>query len=129
MQAPPYEPFGKLLRHFRKRAGLTQDALAKAMVIDFSYLSKIEKGTVKPPVAEKLKLAAEELELSPEERDELFTTAANITDDFESWVLRSPGAQELYRSIRNVPENDQIDLFRELIRQVRERRTHAGGEE
>lgn len=129
MQVDRSESFGQMLRRFRLRAGLTQNALAEAMVIDFSYLSKIEKGTVKPPVADKLEKAAEKLGLDDEEREALFAAAAAATDDFESWVLRSPDAQELYRNIRSMPEADHAEVFRSLIQQVRDRRANTGENE
>ncbi len=58
--------FGKRLRQLRKDNGLTLRALADAVRVDFSYLSKIENG--KPgylPGAGVIRLLAEALDADP----------------------------------------------------------------
>ena len=41
--------FGECIRKLRLEAGLTQRELAGRVLIDFTYLSKIERGRVPPP--------------------------------------------------------------------------------
>jgi transcriptional regulator with XRE-family HTH domain len=50
---PPPSPsrFGKLLREFRERAGLSQRNLAAYLNIGCATISKIETGSIKPPLA------------------------------------------------------------------------------
>ena len=43
------QQLGKRLRELREQAGLTQRELARRVGVNFSYLSKIEKGVVAPP--------------------------------------------------------------------------------
>lgn len=46
--------FGEQLREWRKLAGLSQQALADACGVDFTYISKVENGNSKPPATETL---------------------------------------------------------------------------
>jgi transcriptional regulator with XRE-family HTH domain len=47
-------PFGEQLRLWRLEAGLTQRELADACGIDFTYVSKIERGKASAPAIETL---------------------------------------------------------------------------
>ena len=49
-----YEQFGKKMREARRRAGLTQAQLAKRIDLDYTYISKIERGTFNPPARPKV---------------------------------------------------------------------------
>ena len=39
--------FGKILRKFRKKSGLTQEQLAEQLGISLKYISRIENGKLK----------------------------------------------------------------------------------
>lgn len=55
--------FGAVLRDFRKRRGLTQEALAAACELHVTYISQLERG-LKSPSLTTLVLVGEALEVS-----------------------------------------------------------------
>jgi transcriptional regulator with XRE-family HTH domain len=58
--------FGELLRNLRKQRRVTQRQLADQVGIDFTYISKIESGTMDPPAEDKIIRIAEVLLVEPE---------------------------------------------------------------
>ena len=51
MDAPDIKPlFGKALRARREKAGLTQEQLAQAAGLHWTYISQIERGVKSPTV-------------------------------------------------------------------------------
>src|SRR5437879_3253756 len=98
--APAKGDFGKLFRKYRKRMGLNQRQLAKKLKLDYTYISKIESATVPPPPRDRVESAAKVFGLTRDETDELIRLAGEAQPDLQSWVLREPRAQALYRSIR-----------------------------
>jgi len=67
--------FGVLLGQLRQKAGLSQKELAKKLVWDQSYLSKIEGGQRKSPSRDVLISIARIINLTEEETDELLLSA------------------------------------------------------
>jgi transcriptional regulator with XRE-family HTH domain len=67
--------FGRLLRHFRLRAGLTQEALAKRAGLSGRTISDLERGVKQAPRFDTVDLLANALQLSGAERD-AFVAAA-----------------------------------------------------
>ncbi len=59
--------FGPYLRGLRRAQRLTQQQLADAIGVDFTYLSKIENGRVDPPSEAAIRHLAAVLEADPEE--------------------------------------------------------------
>ena len=117
--------FGSLVRLYRRRAGLTQQRLADALALDFTYISKIERDKAAPPAREKIGLAAVVLKLTPGERDELFLRAEKLPAEVEDWVIRRPEALKLYRSIKRYPAREQSRILMELINEIEKK---SGGE-
>lgn len=107
--------FGSFLRELRNRAGFTQQGLADALELDFTYISKIERDKAPPPARSKIALAATVLGVSAEERDELFVFAAKMPEDLEEWMIEKPQVLKLYRTIREYPKREQGDLINKLI--------------
>jgi transcriptional regulator with XRE-family HTH domain len=117
--------FGDQLKAFRHRVRRTQRQLAEEADLDFTYISKLETGSVLPPrdTAEAL---AKALKLSPEEREDFLALAGAISSDMERYVREQPAARELYRSVSQLPPEQQERRLREFIEQV-ERDLKRGG--
>src|SRR5690348_7611163 len=75
MERPQAASFGELLRQYRGRAGLTQEALAEAAGLSVRGLSDLERGVNKQPRAATLHLLIAALGLSPRESAALHTSA------------------------------------------------------
>jgi len=86
--------FGKRLRELRKRAGLSLRELGNKVSVDFSYLSKIENGTLPPPSERVIRELAETLNT---EYDELLTLAGIIPSDIAE-ILEDRDTREKLRS-------------------------------
>jgi predicted ATPase/transcriptional regulator with XRE-family HTH domain len=82
VQELPTLPFGTLLRSLRLAAGLSQEALAERARLSIDAISALERGTRKAPQRETLRLLADGLSLSAEDRARLEAAAA---------AARSPG--------------------------------------
>jgi predicted ATPase/DNA-binding XRE family transcriptional regulator len=62
--------FGNLLRHRRRQAGLTQEALAEAAGISVRAITDLERGVNRAPRRDTLEMLADALSLSSQERQE-----------------------------------------------------------
>ncbi|HZU07231.1 MAG TPA: helix-turn-helix transcriptional regulator [Chloroflexota bacterium] len=69
------ERFATLLRHYRERAGLSCNELARAVDVDPSYISRLERGEREPPRRRVVDRLASALQLSREEHDRLLVSA------------------------------------------------------
>jgi transcriptional regulator with XRE-family HTH domain len=72
------EAFGTLLQSFRRRAGLSQGALAKLAGIDPSYVNRLERGEREPPKREIVKALITALQLPPDDADRLLVAAGHL---------------------------------------------------
>lgn len=70
--------FGQRLRELRKDRGMSQKELAKRVEIDFTYLSKIETGSMDPPSEKTILALAKALNA---DSDELLVLAKKIPSD------------------------------------------------
>src|SRR5689334_10470565 len=68
-------PFGRLLKRFRLAAGLSQEALAELAGLSWRTISDLERGVKQGPRGSTLRLLAEALALSAEERAALWASA------------------------------------------------------
>jgi transcriptional regulator with XRE-family HTH domain len=91
--------FEELLKEARKRARLSQQALADKVGVDDSYISKMENGVDKRPSREKAVKLADALGLRKKSRRRLeFLLAAGVTseEDLEGFALiEVPGEEAL----------------------------------
>lgn len=67
--------FGALLRRYRTRAGLTQEQLAERAGLSARAITALERGVNRAPQRETLRLLADALALTPEERATLEVAA------------------------------------------------------
>ncbi|WP_158301658.1 helix-turn-helix domain-containing protein [Paenibacillus mesophilus] len=78
--------FGELLRSLRKQNKVTQRQLATLVGIDFTYISKIESGTMDPPAEDKIIRMAEVLRVEPEE---LILAAKKVPTTFQKLITEN----------------------------------------
>lgn len=119
--------FGTLLRSYRLRSKKTQEQLAKATGVDFTYISKIENDKAPPPSRDRIERAAHFLELSQDEEIELLLLAEKLPSDVQEWALDRPKAVSLYRTIKRASPEQQERILDELIEAVRRRLDETGG--
>lgn len=119
--------FGELLRHYRRRAKKTQEQLADAIEVDFTYISKIETGKAPPPRRSRIEKAARFLDLSQDEEIGLLLLAAKLPSDVQDWALDRPKAVSLYRTIKSASPEEQDQILDDLIERVRNRLDGEGG--
>ena len=116
------ESFDTLLRRHRARAGVSGNALARAIGTDASYLNRIERGERQAPAREAVERIADALRLTPEERDELFVSAGHLPD----YLLRLGPLDPTLRLVADVLgdeliPDDQRAAFRQIVALVAQR--------
>ena len=72
------EDFGSTLRRFRLRAGYSQNALAKIVGINASYINRLENGEREAPTRDVAQALAQALRLSAEEVDRLLFSSGHV---------------------------------------------------
>ncbi len=70
-----HDEFATLLRRFRERAGLSCNELARAVGVDPSYISRLERSEREPPRRRIVEGLASALELSLDDQDRLLVSA------------------------------------------------------
>jgi transcriptional regulator with XRE-family HTH domain len=75
--------FGELVRRHREVAGLSQNALARLVEVDQSYINRLERGEREPPKRALVARLAEALALTGVERQRLLLAAGHVPD----WLL------------------------------------------
>lgn len=120
--------FGELFRGYRLRAKKTQDELAKAIDVDFTYISKIENGKAPPPSRGRIEEAARFLHLTQDEEIQLLLLAEKLPSDVQDWALRRPKAVSLYRTIKQASLEQQEKILDDLIERVRQKLERDGEE-
>jgi transcriptional regulator with XRE-family HTH domain len=94
---------GIKIRSVRRERGLTQEELAKRIGVNYTYISKIEKGRLPyTPSQETLRLLAQALEVNPLE---LLDLAEKVPDELAS-VAGSQPAREFLHKVRHFDEED-----------------------
>jgi transcriptional regulator with XRE-family HTH domain len=86
--------FGARLRELRTKAGLTLRELAEKVNVNFTYLSKIENGSLPPPSEKVIRALAETLNY---DKDELLTLAGIIPADIVE-ILKDRKTRERLRA-------------------------------
>lgn len=72
------EDFGSTLRRFRLRAALSQNALAKIVGINASYINRLESGEREAPTRAVAQALARALSLAIEDVDRLLFSAGHV---------------------------------------------------
>ena len=116
------EDFASTLRRYRLRSGLSQNALAKVVGIDASYINRLESGEREAPTREVAHALARALALFPEEVDCLLFAAGHVP----------PGLQKLgpadstIAAVTRLLTNDRLSPearadFRAVVETIAER--------
>lgn len=107
--------FGERLRQLRLNKALSQRKLAKKVGIDFTYLSKIERGRMSPPSQETILKLAGALDADP---DELLVLADRVPDDVKDVVTKSAKLPAFLRELRDLNDDD-IEALRKRAGELR----------
>ena len=108
MEADRSQAWGDLLRHYRGRAGITQDVLARRAGISSRTIQDLERGRVAVPRRTTVALLAQALGLGPEERA---TLAATGRPPGEAHSATAEGQRGL-----PTPRTPMVDREREVER-------------
>jgi transcriptional regulator with XRE-family HTH domain len=109
--------FGQYIRDRRlamnERAGGYSVRKTAALIdVQFSYLSKVERGAVAPPSEATIKRLAAVLEEDP---DMLLALAGKVSEDLRNVILKRPLLfAELLRELKNTPDKAVLSLVREV---------------
>jgi transcriptional regulator with XRE-family HTH domain len=92
--------FGDYLRSLRKKTGMTQNELAKAIGKSSMYISNIESGkNLSPPRQSDLLVMANKLGLEKKERNSFFEVAAanrsTLPQEMIDYILACPSLKDL----------------------------------
>ena len=117
--------FGKFIEKKRKGKNITLRGLASMLSIAPAYMSDIEKGHRYPPDKEKLESMAEILELSKEEKNNMYDLAARekentVSLDLAEYIMKTEKARVALRMARDNNLDDEtwqklIDILKEEI--------------
>ena len=129
--------FADLLRKLRTEAALSQNALAKKVGIDPSYINRIEKGERQPPSVSVIHDIARALDLDEFGANQLLLSAGYApATAFNSQPATHPGLHLLsdFLSDESVRSEDRdlierdLDLLEQHIRLIRKRRPNKTNE-
>jgi transcriptional regulator with XRE-family HTH domain len=122
LEATMTEDFGTLLRRYRDRAGLSCNELARAVAVDPSYISRLERGEREPPRRPVVERLASALQLGLDDQDRLLVTAGYAPATIAvlgRWDSTLQVVADVLADRRLGPE--ELDNFREVVRLVAER--------
>lgn len=91
--------FGEMLKSLRKERKVSQRKLAELVGIDFTYISKIESGTMDPPAEDKILKIAEVLGVDP---DTMILAAKKIPSDFQKVISENEEIPAFLRKAQNI---------------------------
>ena len=116
--------FGRALREFRRRAGLSQRQLAQVVGVDFSYISKLENGRLPPPSTDTIVRIADALGIAP---DELLAAARKVPRAVGESLAGTTEAQRFLQLASNMKLSDTE--WEQLVGQLKNLRggTSHGG--
>lgn len=107
---------GKFIREKRTAAGLGLRELARRIDKSAPFVTQLELDDDPPPASEEtLQAIARELKLNP---DELFALANKLPRDLAPGTSREVA---LFRKVKALPAEKQIELLKRLERQERSR--------
>ncbi|WP_172254889.1 helix-turn-helix domain-containing protein [Saccharibacillus deserti] len=93
--------FGEMLKELRKEHKISQRKLADMIGIDFTYISKIESGSMAPPAEDKIIRIAE---IFNEDSDRLLIAANKIPSELQKVITE---IEEVPLFLRSAPKLSQ----------------------
>lgn len=114
------DTFGSLLRGYRTRAGLAQNALARATGINVGTVNRLERDQRLPASRQQVLALAEALGLSTAETNRLLDAAGLTAEGFGPAITGNPILCELVDLLQDdrVPLADREDLLAMVDRYV-----------
>lgn len=101
--------FGKILKAFRTKKEISQRKLAELVGIDFTYISKIESGTMDPPAEDKIVKMAEILGEDP---DAMLIAAKKIPSQFQKTITENKDMAMFLRKANNLSQSQWENIRR-----------------
>ncbi len=121
------QSFGSFIKEKRlsHQPRLTLKKLAESLGLNLTYLSDIENNRKKPFPAEKIELFCKLLELSDQERSEMYDLAArdseSIPQDIAETIMYTEEGDYARRALRMVNQGKgNVELWKDLIRRMEE---------
>lgn len=102
--------FGQRLRELRRKKNLSQRDVAAKVDIDFTYLSKIEVGSIAPPSEGVIKRLAQVLGA---DEDALINLAGKVPKNLKAVLDNNPNAVELLQVLSEKRLSDVT--YRKLV--------------
>ncbi|EAR63198.1 hypothetical protein B14911_01154 [Bacillus sp. NRRL B-14911] len=103
--------FGQLLKDLRKEYRITQRKLADLIGIDFTYISKIENGSMEPPAEDKIIKIAD---VFNKDANELLIAAKKVPTDFQKVITENKNVPVFLRSASKL-SNKQWEEIKKII--------------
>src|SRR3954470_20954411 len=114
--------FAALLRGFRERARLSCNELARAVGVDPSYISRLERGEREPPRRRVVESLAQALQLGLDEQDRLLVSAGYAPATVAllgEWDATLQAVADVLVD-RAIPPQE-MDSFRQVVQLLAER--------
>jgi transcriptional regulator with XRE-family HTH domain len=116
------EDFATLLRFYRDRAGMSCNELARAVAVDPSYISRLERGEREPPRRPIVERLANSLRLAVEDQDRLLVTAGYAPASVAVLGRWDSTLQEVADVLTDGRiSDDELESFRQVIHLVAQR--------
>ena len=109
--------FGKLLRKYRRAAGLTQEELAERSGLSVRAVSDMERGRTSQPFPRSTRMLADALSLTSPTREE-FLSAADATDGFVQWAVPRQLPVDVNRFSSRMIELAELDKLTDSVNGV-----------
>lgn len=104
--------FGSHLKTLRKERRMTQQQLADAVGIDFTYLSKVENSRVDPPSEETIRKLAKALQV---DADDLILRSGKVDPNLKEAAAAEPQLALLLRTMsRKRPTSEQYQQMQKI---------------
>lgn len=122
------QSFGSFIKEKRlaHQPRLTLKKMAESLEVNLTYLSDVENSRKKPFSADKIELFCDLLELSDEERSEMYDLAArdseSIPQDIADTIMYTEEGDYARKALRMVNQGKgNVELWKELIRRMEEK--------
>lgn len=103
--------FGDMLKSLRTEKKISQRKLAELVGIDFTYISKIESGTMEPPAEGTIVKMAQFLGENP---DKMLLVAKKVPSDFNKVIIENKDVPAFLRKVPNL-SSVQWEKIRQII--------------
>jgi len=103
--------FGNMLKSLRAEKKISQRKLAELVGIDFTYISKIESGTMEPPAEGTIVKIAQVLGEDPEK---MVLAAKKVPSDFQKVIIENKDVSAFLRKVPNL-SSGQWEKIRRII--------------